>query len=414
MGPAGATATGSGAPERRVSVAGALRWTLPLAVAALGVLAAVTFRARPAPGFTGKGLAVTLALTAFVAALLLFERIPPAAALARVLMVLAMIGAAAALVAVQPDGPGFLFMYPPVAAASFRFPRPQAVAATGVAMGAMALAAGLGTSRPLDGVVLDELALAFYFILAIFAGRFIRADEQSQFLIAQLEETRTAQADAAALAERQRLAREMHDVLAHSLSGLVITLEATSAMAETGVAGERLGGALARASGLARAGLEESRRAINMLRDDDPPRPERIERLCREFAGDAGVPCEFEPVGDERPLARETHLALYRVAQESLTNARKHASPDRVEVSLSYEPGGTRLVVEDFRGAGQRPVPGGGTGFGLTGMRERAALLGGTLRAGATDQGFRVELWAPDSAQGVAPAPLTQAGAADL
>ena len=103
-------------------------------------------------------------------------------------------------------------------------------------------------------------------------------------------------------------------------------------------------------------------------------------------------------MGEERPLARETHLALYRVAQESLTNARKHASPDRVEVSLSYEPGGTRLVVEDFRGAGQRPAPGGGTGFGLTGMRERAALLGGTLRAGATAQGFRVELWAPDPA----------------
>ena len=206
MGPVAATGAGAGAPERRVSVAAALRWTLPLAVVALGVLVAVTLRAHPAPGFRGKGLAVTLALTAFVAALLLFERIPPAAARAKVLMVLAMIGAAAALVAVQPDGPGFLFMYPPVAAASFRFPRPQAVAAAGVAMGAMALAAGLGTPRPLDGVVLVELGLAFYFILAIFAGRFIRADEQSQFLIAQLEETRTAQAEAAALAERQRLA----------------------------------------------------------------------------------------------------------------------------------------------------------------------------------------------------------------
>ena len=119
-------------------------------------------------------------------------------------------------------------------------------------------------------------------------------------------------------------------------------------------------------------------------------------------------------MGEERPLARETHLALYRVAQESLTNARKHASPDRVEVSLSYEPGGTRLVVEDFRGAGQRPAPGGGTGFGLTGMRERAALLGGTLQAGATARGFRVELWTPDPGQGVvAAAPPTRAGGVD-
>ena len=401
--------TDASATEQRVSVAATLRWTLPLAVAALGVLAAVTFRAHPAPGLTGKALAVTLALTIFVAALLSFERIPSAATRARVMMVLAMIGAAGVLVALQPDGPGFLFMYPPVAATAFRFPRPQAVATASLAMGVMALAAGLGTSRPLDGVLLVELGLAFYFILAIFAGRFIRADEQSQFLIAQLEETRTAQAEAAALAERQRLAREMHDVLAHSLSGLVITLDATSAMAETGASGEQLEEALARAGGLARAGLEESRRAINMLRDDDPPGPERIERLCRDFAADARVPCDFELVGVERPLAREAHLALYRVAQESLTNARKHASPDRVEVSLSYEPGGMRLVVEDFQGTGQRAAPGGGTGFGLTGMRERAALLGGTLQAGSTTQGFRVELWVPDPAQEVAPAPFTQA-----
>ena len=203
-------------------------------------------------------------------------------------------------------------------------------------------------------------------------------------------------------------------MLAHSLSGLVITLDATSAIAETGASAEQMEAALARARGLARAGLEESRRAINMLRDDDPPGPERIDRLCRDFAADAGVPCEFELVGEVRPLARETHLTQYRVAQESLTNARKHASPDRVEISLSYEPAATRLVVEDFRGAGQRPAPGGGTGFGLKGMRERAALLGGTLRAGPTDQGFRVELWVPESARVVAPAPLTQAGADDL
>jgi signal transduction histidine kinase len=402
------------ASEQPVSVAATLRWTLPLAVMALGVLLAVTFRARPAPGFTGKGLVVTLSLTASVVALLSFERIPPANVRAKELMVLAMIGAAATLVAVQPDGPGFLFMYPPVAAASFRFPRPQAVAAAGVAIGASALAAALGTSRPLDGVLLDELALAFYFILSIFAGRFIRADEQSQFLIAQLEETRTAQAEAAVLAERQRLAREMHDVLAHSLSGLLITLEATSAMAESGAPVEQLEESLGRASGLARTGLDESRRAINMLRDDDPPGPERIERLCQDFEADAAVPCRFELVGEERPLAREIHLALYRVAQESLTNARKHASPDRVEVSLSYEPGRTRLVVEDFRDAGQRPAPGGGTGFGLTGMRERAALLGGTLQTHATDRGFRVELCAPDAERGVGPAPLTQAGPLDL
>ena len=78
-----------------------------------------------------------------------------------------------------------------------------------------------------------------------------------------------------------------------------------------------------------------------------------------------------------------------------MTNIRKHACPDRVEVRLAYEPAGTRLTVEDFKAADGRPAPGGGTGYGLTGMRERAELLGGTLTAGPTAQGFRVDLWVP-------------------
>jgi signal transduction histidine kinase len=314
----------------------------------------------------------------------------------KLLLVLAMMGAAGTLFALQPDGPGFLFMYPPVSAAAFRFKRPLAAAVAGLSIATMAVAAWLGEPRTFDSMVLEALAVAGYFGVAIFAGRFIRADEQSQFLIAQLEETRTAQAEAAALAERQRLAREMHDVLAHSLSGLVIDLEATLVLVESGVTGERLEGALARAQGLARDGLEESHRAIRMLREEDPPGPERIERLCREYQDETGVPCPFRRDGEERPLPRECHLAIYRVAQESLTNVRKHASPDRVDVRICYEPGGTRLAVEDFRADGERPPPGGGTGYGLRGMAERAALLGGTLHASATAHGFRVELWVPD------------------
>jgi len=386
---------GAAALEKRVSVAATLRWTLPLAVVAIGILIAVAFRARPSPGLTGKGLAVSLALVAFACALLSFERLPPALRRLRLIVVMAMIAAAATLVAVQPDGPGFLFMFPPVAAASFRFSRPLAAGVAAVAVAATALAGGLGAARPLDGVILDDLAIAFYYCCAIFAGRFIRADEQSQFLIAQLEETRTAQAEAAALAERQRLAREMHDILAHSLSGLVLNLEGTRCMAEIGVSGDKLSEALERAHGLAKAGLEESRRAINMLRDDDPPGPRRLQQLSEDFSSDAGVPCCFIVRGEERPLARDCHLTLFRVAQESLTNVRKHARPQRVEVRLAYEPQGVRLMIEDFRAVAERPPSGGGTGYGLTGMRERAALQGGTLDAAATAEGFCVELWVP-------------------
>ena len=78
-----------------------------------------------------------------------------------------------------------------------------------------------------------------------------------------------------------------------------------------------------------------------------------------------------------------------------MTNIRKHARADRVEIRLAYEPSGTRLTIEDFDWCRDRPAPADGTGYGLTGMRERAELLGGTLTAGPTGGGFLVELWVP-------------------
>jgi signal transduction histidine kinase len=302
---------------------------------------------------------------------------------------------AATLFALQPEGPGFLMMMPPLSAAAFRFPRQTAVAVAGLGLVGLAVAAWLGRSRPVDSVILQELAVAAYFGVAVFAGRFIVADEQSQFVITQLEKTRAAQAEAAALAERQRLAREMHDVLAHSLSGLVINLEGARLMAHRGVNGPELQEALDRSHSLAKTGLEEARRAIGMLRDDALPGPQRLAALAAEFQADTGVPCRFGVQGQERDLPSECRLTLYRVTQEALTNIRKHACPDVVEIHLSYEPDGIRLVIEDHSCLEQPAPPGGGTGYGLTGMRERAELLGGSLNAHVTDDGFRVELWAP-------------------
>jgi signal transduction histidine kinase len=103
--------------------------------------------------------------------------------------------------------------------------------------------------------------------------------------------------------------------------------------------------------------------------------------------------------GPERDVGPDAALTLYRVAQEALTNVRKHANPERVVVHLRYGAVGTNLVVEDKLDRGPadgRPAPpGDGNGYGLTGMRERAELLGGTLTAGPTPEGFRVELWVP-------------------
>ncbi|MEV4500192.1 ATP-binding protein, partial [Micromonospora arborensis] len=116
--------------------------------------------------------------------------------------------------------------------------------------------------------------------------------------------------------------------------------------------------------------------------------------LAEQFSQDQSVPCDFAVSGEPRSLRPEARLALYRVAQEALTNVRRHASPTRVSLRLAYESTGTRLTVEDFADRGL-VLPAETGGYGLTGMRERAELLGGTLSAGTTDHGFRVDLVVP-------------------
>jgi signal transduction histidine kinase len=203
------------------------------------------------------------------------------------------------------------------------------------------------------------------------------------------------QAQAAALAERQRLAREMHDVLAHSLSGLVLQLEGARLLAAQRHADKDLTAAVERAHRLAKAGLEDARRAIGLLRGEELPGPERLGDLVQAFQSDTGTPSTLEVSGSERTLDSEVRLALYRVGQEALTNVRKHASPSKVEVHLAYEPGGTHLTVEDFSENGGPAFSLPGAGHGVTGMRERAELLGGELTAIPTECGFRVDLWVP-------------------
>jgi signal transduction histidine kinase len=117
-------------------------------------------------------------------------------------------------------------------------------------------------------------------------------------------------------------------------------------------------------------------------------------RSRKTWASPAASPCPARPTSSvPRP-----RLALYRVAQEALTNITKYAHPQRVELHLAYEPSATRLIVEDFTtpNGSRPPVPGAdSSGYGLTGMRERAELLGGTLTAKPSPGGFRVELEVP-------------------
>jgi len=374
----------------------------------------ICWHAQPGPGLSGRSLAISVAFAGFVVSAFgvramqaasgrnVFGKIRlrgPSGAFLLVLLV-----SSGVLVWAQPGGAGTVGLIACALLIGRQLPGrlglPLALAAFVVlAVNAVLSSHGAG-AWALVGVV----AFCGFYAMTYLANRLGEANEQAERLLIELENTRAAEAKAAALAERQRLAREMHDVLAHSLSGMMLQLEAARMLAAADPADPRLPDAIERAHHLGSAGLTEASRAIGMLRDEELPGPERLPGLAVRFAEDRGVPCELTVSGQERPLTSEARLAVYRVAQEALTNIAKHAHPARVRMSLAYEAAATRLTVEDFAaadaagaaddaGSQTAAVPGGG--YGLTGMRERAELLGGELLTAATDQGFRVELRVP-------------------
>jgi len=370
-----------------------------LAVAAIAFVVIGSFQATPAPGIHGAALGVTATLIAFCAATVGAMQLDLTKPAAQLLVLLVAVLSAAALIDLQANHAAFVGVFPAVGIAALVLPVGLSTVAAGAALCAVSVAWLANGSTPISGIILNDFAIVAFYLLWMFARRLRDSNERAEVLLAELEQTRAAQANAAALAERQRLAREMHDVLAHSLSGLMLNLEGARLLARQGGAGPQVGDAIDRAHRLARTGLEEARRAIGMLRGDALPGPERLDDLAAEFAADTAVACTVAVTGAERDLGSNGRLTVYRVAQEALTNIRKHASPGRAEIRLDYAPSGTRLTIEDFDGCGERPALGprdaDGTGYGLTGMRERAELLGGTLTTGPTNSGYRVELWVP-------------------
>jgi len=367
-----------------------------LAGAAIAFVVITSFQARPAPGGQGAALGVAVVLIVFCGATVGAMWLAHAGSVVQLAVLLVAVVSAAVLIGLQGNGAAFLGVFPAVCLAALVLPVRLSALVAGVAAGAVS-AAWLANGRaPIAGIILNDFGILAFFLLSLFARRLRESNQRAGLLLAELEQTRAAQAQAATLAERQRLAREMHDVLAHSLSGLVLNLETARLLADTSGADPLVGDAIDRGRRLAKAGLEEARRAIGMLHDDVLPGPERLAGLAAEFEGDTGVPCKVAvTAGNERDLGTDGRLTFYRVTQEALTNIRKHARAGRVEIRLAYEPAGTRLAIEDFDSCRERPAPADGTGYGLTGMRERAELLGGTLTAGPTDSGFLVELWVP-------------------
>jgi signal transduction histidine kinase len=206
---------------------------------------------------------------------------------------------------------------------------------------------------------------------------------------ARLEHEHEEQARIAVAAERARIARELHDIVAHSVSVMVV---------QVGVVRRRIRGdhceesdLLSEVEGTGHQALAEMRRLLGLLRTDEEglalaPQP-TLERLppLLEQVREAGLPVDFRTEGDPVALPAGIGLAAYRIVQEALTNALKHAGPAHAAVAVRYAAGALELEVTDD-GRGAAPA-GDGRGHGLIGMRERAALYGGTVEAGPAEHG---------------------------
>jgi signal transduction histidine kinase len=358
--------------------------------AVLVVCTLATFGTQPHPRLHGRGLVVLVAYLTLVGVAVGAHPGRAIAKRQRVLTLIGVIAAAGVLGSVQPNGVWIIGPYYVAIVGAMKLDRRTGWLLLGATLAPFV--AGY--------LVKGQAGGALTFVFAIFpwflAMRLLHhASDQRD----ELRASRAAEASAAAAAERGRLAREMHDVLAHSLSALALQLETTRVLARSRGVDEDVAVALDRAHHLAASGLDEARRAIAAERGDVLPGPERIGALGDAFAEQSGLPVAVAVHGDPRELSPEARLAVYRTAQEALTNVRRHATAERVEMTLAYLPDAVTLTVEDraFNG-GAPPVTAGATGgYGLTGMRERAELLGGELRAAPTDHGFRVELRLPNA-----------------
>jgi signal transduction histidine kinase len=304
----------------------------------------------------------------------------------------------------DPTGTGGIGLYLGMAFAPLRLDVRTAAVVSLVEVLMFDVQLALEAANPLVFILVVDGGAAFFFFLGVLLRHEQAQREHVARLLVDLERSREAEKAAAALAERSRLARELHDVLAHTLSGLALQLEGATALARSPSADDQLTTVLDRAHGLARTGLAEARHAISALRGSVLPGPELLPDLVAEHRAATGVECSLVTTGEPRELTAEGRLAIYRSTQEALSNIRKHAPGARVDVHLHWDHEAVSLLVEDCDPRPRRPQevtstagPTGpvGPGYGLTGMAERAAALGGRLEVGSTATGFRVALDLP-------------------
>jgi len=282
------------------------------------------------------------------------------------------------------------------------------------------LIAGLASGAPVEAIIGWTAGFAGMWAFGLTRRAYLFRAVEAEQALEQARRAHAAETQAAALAERARIAREIHDVLAHALAAVSVNLQAAGglldALPDKGPEVARIVECVERAGALTKEGMAEARRAILALRDDDDAALDypgagqpgggqlaaRLRALAGEHraAGDAAV--EFTVTGTPRPLGADAALTAFRTAQEALTNARKHAPGQPVSLTLCYPSDGMTLLVSnplpalDGAGsAGTGPLARAGAGYGLTGLRERAALAGGTLAAGPSGGRWEVCLRLP-------------------
>jgi signal transduction histidine kinase len=245
----------------------------------------------------------------------------------------------------------------------------------------------------------NVVALVFVLVAPLLGGLWVRQLKlrtvMLEQLTEQLEREREERARSAVAEERARIARELHDEVAHAMSVIAVQADAAEgALAKDPALVER---PLVAIRETARGALSDMRRVLGALRGSEDaglaPEPglERIGTLIRH-ARAGGLEVDLRVEGEPSPLPATVDLAAYRVLQEGLTNVRKHAAATRVEIVVRYSRDAVAIeVVDDGDGAGN----GGGSGRGLAGLRERVALLGGEFIAGPRNRGFALRVTLP-------------------
>lgn len=360
-------------------------------VALIVVIVAAT--SKPAIGFSGRHLALLVCLAVFVVGILAWPVLRSEDPVKRAGELLFMGASAVAIVVLQPGGVAELPASAVVFIAGIGLTPLYAGAVGGAVTLGIVVALALAGNTGVGGVAAAALLCAVLGLTGTLLRRYRLSQERAELLLAELEEARDGEARAAAAEERASIARELHDVLAHSLSGLSIQLEAARKIAENAGAPPELRGAIQSAADLAKEGLVEARAAVGALRREEQPRLDNLPELIEHFHRDFHLEVDFVVRGVARPVSDDVGLALYRVVGEALTNVARHALGARTRVEVSFGVSEVRLVVRDEGGESSGLALGGG--WGLAGVRERIERLGGDLVAGPAGSGWSVSVRVP-------------------